>query len=486
MADIIRTQIVIIGAGFGGIGMAIRLKQSGITDFIMLERDQKIGGTWRDNTYPGAACDVSSHLYSFSFEPNPDWSRMFSPHHEIQDYMYHCYNKYNLAPFTHLGENVDSMAFDDNQAVWIVHTASGKQYHAQFLVNAMGPLNRAVTPNIKGLGNFKGTTFHSSHWNHTCDLKDKKVAVIGTGASAIQIVPNIVNEVKELHLFQRTAPWIIPKRDRAMKDWEKRLFRTLPFTQRWLRNKVYLINELTAIGMVINPGILKVLEKLALLFLKKSVPNEALRKKVTPNFSIGCKRILLSNEYYPAICKSHVEVITDGIEEIKDNSIITKDGKETAVDAIIFATGFNAAEYPKELIVKGSKGIVLGDVWESGPEAYLGTAVHGFPNMFLVIGPNTGLGHNSMVFMIESQIEYILQSIQLLNKAGKKKIEVKQTVQDEYNKTLQEKLKNTIWNSGCKSWYTTSTGKNTSIWPGFTFQFWWKVKHLKASDFVVE
>jgi cation diffusion facilitator CzcD-associated flavoprotein CzcO len=255
MAEIIRTQIVIIGAGFGGIGMAIRLKQSGINDFIILERDPKIGGTWRDNTYPGAACDVSSHLYSFSFEPNPGWSRMFSPHNEIQDYMYHCYNKYNLAPFTHLGENVDSMAFDDEQALWIVHTASGKQYHAQFLVNAMGPLNRAVTPDIKGLENFKGTTFHSSYWNHAYDLTNKKVAVIGTGASAIQIVPNIVNEVKELHLFQRTAPWIIPKRDRAMKEWEKRLFKTLPFTQRWLRNKVYLINELTAIGMVINPGI---------------------------------------------------------------------------------------------------------------------------------------------------------------------------------------------------------------------------------------
>lgn len=479
----LKTEVAVIGTGFAGICMGIQLKKAGITDFIILERADDIGGTWRDNTYPGAACDVSSHMYSFSFEPKPDWSRMYSPQQEIQEYLWHCTHKYSLEPYIRFNSNVVGSFFNEETGYWTIKVENGHDIIAKFIVNGMGPLNRAIIPSIKGQETFTGTSFHSSHWDHQYDINDKKIAVIGTGASAIQIVPSIADKVKELYLYQRTAPWVLPKADREMTGIEKWLFKSLPLTQKTLRSVVYWINEATVIGIVINPSLTKWIEKVALKFLEKAVPDPVLREKVTPKYTIGCKRILLSNEYYPALSRPNVDVINDGIDRIDGNKIYTKDGSFREVDAIVYATGFQASEYPKELVVKGIGQKDLLQTWKDGPEAYLGTVVNGFPNMFLVIGPNTGLGHNSMVFMIEASVNYIVKAIKTVRNKGMRYLNVKEEIQEAYNAEIQKKLEKTVWNSGCNSWYLTSTGKNTTVWPGFTFEYWQKTRNIRPADY---
>lgn len=478
-----RTGIAIIGSGFSGIGMGIQLKNAGITDFLIFERAPEIGGTWRDNTYPGVACDVSSHMYSFSFEPNPNWSRMFSPQAEILQYLKNCVKKYEIEPFIKFNTNIAGAEFDEKNSCWTIFTKSGETIVANVFINGMGPLNRPVYPNIKGIETFTGKTFHSSDWDHNFELDGKRVAVIGTGASAIQIVPNIIDKVKTLYLFQRTAPWVLPKLDRDMSGFEKKMFRLFPFTQKFYRYLIYWILESSAMGLVINPRWTKLLEKISLKHLKKSVPDETLRKKLTPKYTLGCKRILLSNDYYTALTKPHSHLVTDGIEKVESNAIITKNGEKIEVDAIIYGTGFNAAEYPKEFVVKGLNEKTLSDEWKNGPEAYMGTTVKNFPNLFFIVGPNTGLGHNSMIFMIESQVNYIVQCIKILRRNGYKYLDVKDEVQGNYNSEIQKKLEHTVWNSGCVSWYQTPEGKNTSIWPGFTFQYWKRMKKMKTEDF---
>ncbi len=480
---ILQTGIAIIGSGFSGIGMGIQLKKAGITDFMIFERASELGGTWRDNTYPGVACDVSSHMYSFSFEPNPDWSRMFSPQQEILQYLKNTVKKYELESFIKYNTNIAGADFDEKNSCWNIHTDAGDVITANVMINAMGPLNRVVIPQLKGIETFTGGMFHSSEWDHSFDLSGKRVAVIGTGASAIQIVPNIVKKVKALYLFQRTAPWVLPKPDRSMSAFEKKMFNLLPFTQKIYRYLIYWVLESTALGLVVNPRWTKLLEKLSLRHLKKSVPDLELRKKLTPKYKLGCKRILVSNDYYQALTLPQSQVITEGIEKMEGNAIITKDGKRNEVDAIIFGTGFNAADFPKDFVVKGLNGKLLSEEWKQGPEAYLGTTVKNFPNLFFIVGPNTGLGHNSMIFMIESQVNYIVQCIQNLREKGYKYLDVKDNVQTNYNTEIQKKLERTVWNSGCVSWYQTSEGKNTSIYPGFTFQFWKRLKKMKKEDF---
>ena len=478
-----KTGIAIIGSGFSGICMGIQLKKTGINDFLIFERASEIGGTWRDNTYPGVACDVSSHMYSFSFEPNPNWSRMFSPQAEILQYIKACVSKYELASFINYNTNITGAEFDEKNSQWNIRTQSGDTVIADTLINGMGPLNRAVVPHLQGIESFTGKIFHSSEWDHSFDLTGKRVAIIGTGASAIQIVPNIVKKVKALYLFQRTAPWILPKPDRNMSAFEKNLFRFLPFTQKIYRYFIYWVLESSALGLVVNPKWTKLLEKISLRHLKKSVSDEELRKKLTPKYILGCKRILLSNDYYKALTLPQSQVISEGIDGVEGNTIITKDGKRSEVDAIVFGTGFNAADYPKDFVIKGLNGKLLADEWKRGPEAYLGIAVKHFPNLFFIIGPNTGLGNNSMIFMIEAQVNYIVQCIKTLQENGFKYLNVKDDVQENYNIEIQKRLSHTVWNSGCVSWYQTSEGKNTSIWPGFTFQYWKRMKRLKKEDF---
>lgn len=463
--------------------MAINLLKEGINDFVLLERSDTIGGTWRDNTYPGAACDVVSHLYSYSFEPNPDWSRMFAPQKEIQAYLVHCVDKYGLRPYIRFGMDVTGGTYDKFNACWNVHVNGCQDVIASLWVNAMGPLNRAVTPQMPGLETFSGNVFHTSHWNHECDLTGQRVAVIGTGASAVQVIPNIAQKASELHVFQRSAAWVIHKSDREMRSWEKKLFRAVPIAQKLVRWLFYWINEATVIVLAKRPSLTRVIQKMALKHMHRSKLSPELKAKLTPNYIIGCKRILPSNNYYPTFARPNVHLHTDAIDRIDANGVKLINEGLKAVDVIIFATGFMAAEFPESFVVKGADGQRMSHVWKNGPKAYFGTTLSGFPNMFFIIGPNTGLGHSSIVLMIEAQVDYILSIIQTMERKKAIAVDVRQEVQDIFNEEIQSRLTNTVWNSGCVSWYRTSAGKNTSLWPGFTFEFISRTKKVNQKDY---
>lgn len=476
-------SILIIGSGFAGLGMGIRLLKEGITNFTILERAAEVGGTWRDNTYPGAACDIPSHLYSFSFEQNPNWSRMYSPQEEIQEYIKHCVKKYQLEKYIRYNTEVIGGSFDEATGVWTLNLKDGSSLSANVVVNGLGPLNRPQIPNIKGLDTFTGKAFHSSEWDHTLDYKGKKIAIVGTGASAVQIVPAIAKEVEQLYVFQRSPAWVVPKPDHAMKEWKKKMYRLLPFTQRLLRWRIYWINELTGALLFAPPRINGYVQRLIGKYVTKRIKDPALREKLIPDYTIGCKRITPSNDYYPTLNRSNVSVITDGINRIEGNSIVTNDGAKTEVDAIVFATGFIAAEYPQEFIIKGRGNHILGQDWKEGPEAYLGTTVTGYPNLYFLIGPNTGLGHNSMIFIIESQVNYVIDSLKKLQKNGAKFMDVKPEAQRVYNEKIQKDLKKTVWQTGCKSWYIAGNGRNTTVWPYLTYPFYFRLKKVKAKDY---
>ena len=465
-------NVLIVGAGFAGIGMAIRLKQAGMTDFTILERAEEIGGTWRDNHYPGAACDVESHLYSFSFDPNPDWTRRFAAQKEILEYMKRCAEKYGVYPHVRFGTSVRCARWDERAALWNVELLDGATIPARVLVSGCGGLSRPSYPDLAGLKRFAGKTFHSARWDHSFPLDGKNnVAVIGTGASAIQIVPAIAPRVKRLSVFQRTAPWILPKPDRAIRPIERAIYRRVPVVQTLVRAKIYWQREALALGFVIEPRLLTLLEGVGRRYLKRSIKDRVLREKLSPHYAMGCKRILPTNDYYPAIQLPNVELVTDSIREVTRDGILTEDGKERRFDAIVLATGFQAAEHAAPFDIEGRDGRSLDTEWRDGAEAYLGTTVTGFPNLFLMVGPNTGLGHNSMIVMIESQIAYIRDAIETMNRERLKLIAVRAGAQASYNARTQARLAGTVWASGCKSWYQTRSGKNTTLWPGFTFEF---------------
>ncbi len=477
-----RFPIVIVGTGFSGIAMGVMLKKKGIESFTILEKADDIGGTWRDNTYPGAACDVPSHLYSFSFEPKPDWSHAFSPQQEIQEYLRHCVSKYDLARHIRFGAEVTGAEFDESMGAWTVHLAGGERLVARALVLGNGALSIPAYPEIPGLGDFEGKLFHSARWDHAYDLDGKEVAVVGTGASAIQFVPEIAPRTGKLHLFQRTPPWILPKPDRPMRAREKRLFRALPIL-RWLhRAWIYWTLELRVLGFTVSPRIMKLAEKLATRYLGAIVEDPELRAKLTPSYTMGCKRILMSNDYYQTLVRPNVEVVTDGIERITREGIRTRDGRERKVDAIICGTGFTASDYLAPMRLIGRSGHNLNDVLQRNGESYLGITVNGFPNLFLLMGPNTGLGHNSMVFMIETQARYALQAIHALRRKDLAWLDVRPEVQRAFSARLQARLQHTVWSSGCQSWYLKE-GRNATIWPGFTFAYWWHARRLRLGDF---
>jgi cation diffusion facilitator CzcD-associated flavoprotein CzcO len=484
MSDV--RDVVVIGTGFAGLAMGIRLKQAGIHDFVILERAGAIGGTWRDNTYPGAACDIHSHLYSFSFEPNWRWTRMFGQQREILAYMEHCADKYGLRPHVRCNAGVASAVFDEARAIWEITTTQGDVVRARVVVSGTGPLNRPSFPSIPGRERFAGKAFHSMQWDHGTRLEGKRVAVIGTGASAIQIIPEIAPNVAELHVYQRTPPWIMPKPDRDLTDAERALFRRVPAAQQLTRAAIYWFLEWRALAFTVNPALMKKAEPLALRYLASRVKDRALRAKLTPQYTLGCKRILMSNDYYEALQLPQTEVITDGIREIREHSIVTTDGKERPVDVIVYATGFHAAEDITPFGIRGKGGLDLNDAWKDGAQAYLGTSIAGFPNLFLLIGPNTGLGHNSMVFMIESQVQYVLDAIRAMRGKKWRTVEVKPDAQARYNERLQARLAKTVWNTGgCTSWYTTRDGKNTTLWPGFTVEFRLRTRRFHPRAYAV-
>jgi cation diffusion facilitator CzcD-associated flavoprotein CzcO len=483
MVDARDCSVIIVGSGFAGLGMAIRLKQAGIDDFVILEQADDVGGTWRDNHYPGCACDVQSHLYSFSFEPWPRWTRDFAPRQEILEYLRHCADKYGVRPHVRFGAKVVQARFDERAGEWELSTGDGGTWRARVVVSGTGPLSRPQLPDIAGLSSFEGKTFHSARWDHSFPLAGKTVAVIGTGASAVQLVPRIATEVERLHVFQRTPPWLMPKPDGPIPSWKQALFARAPAAQKAARARIYWTRELLALGFVVEPRILKLAEGLGRRYLKKSVADPALRAKLTPSYRLGCKRVVPSNDYLPALQRPNVELVTEGIAEVRPHGIVTKDGVERPVDAIVLATGFEAAEQVAPFEVLGRDGRDLNEVWSGGAEAYLGVTIAGFPNLFLLVGPNTGLGHSSMVFMIESQVAYVVDAIRTMRARGLKLVALKAEAQRRYNERIQERLKSSVWSSGCMSWYLTRSGKNTTIWPGFTFEFRLRTRRFDAGSY---
>lgn len=478
---------IIIGSGFSGICAAIQLQKAGFTDFVILEKDALPGGTWAVNTYPGCACDIPSHLYSFSFEPKTDWSRAFPNQQEILDYINVCLDKYELRKKIQLNQQVISAHFDEKNYQWTVQTACGKTYTASYLITGTGGLSEAAIPEIKGMEQFKGAIFHSSRWNHAIDLKDKNVAVIGTGASAIQFVPRVVSGCKELQLYQRTAPWILPKPDRAYRGFEKWLFQHIPGWRYVYREFTYWTLELRAITFVLYPKLLKIASGKAKKYLKKNLQRADFIPKLSPDYVMGCKRILMSNDYYQSLNSERVSLVDEGIREIKANHIVTNDGSERKCDLIILATGFKATEYLAKIKITGLNGQTLSEAWQKGGRAYYGSTVAGFPNLFMCTGPNTGLGHNSMIHIIESQVNYIIKAIQYMQKNQKQSMHVKPEVQDAFNVALQQDLKRTVWQTGgCHSWYQDETGANPTLWPGFTFTFRNKLKKFDVENYLFE
>jgi cation diffusion facilitator CzcD-associated flavoprotein CzcO len=478
-------RIAIVGAGFGGIGMGIRLKREGEHDFVILERDAEIGGTWYANTYPGCRCDVPSHLYSFSFAPNPEWSSTFSPQPEILDYLRGCADRFGVTPHVRLGTELVGADWDSNARVWRLDTSQG-ELTADVLISAQGGLSEPSMPDLPGLESFEGAAFHSARWDHDHDLTGERVAVIGTGASAIQFVPEIQPRVGRLHVFQRTAPWVMPRGDRALKPAERRLFRRLPAAQLAVRAAIYWARE-SFVMLFRHPRLGKGAERIALRHLHAQVRDPELRRKLRPDFSIGCKRILPSDEWYPALTQPNVEVVTDVIREVRPRSIVTADGTEREVDTIVFGTGFRVTDLPIAERIRGRTGLSLAEEWRGSPQAYLGTTVAGYPNLFLLVGPNTALGHSSIIFMIESQINHVAGALRALRERGAATVEVRADVQRGYNAELERRTRGTVWvTGGCSSYYIDRNGRNSTLWPSFTWEFRRRTRSFDAGEYRLE
>lgn len=419
----VRTRAVIIGTGFSGLGMAIALQKQGV-DFVILEKADDVGGTWRDNTYPGCACDIPSHLYSFSFEPKADWKHLFSYWDEILGYLKGVTDKYGLRRYIEFNSLVDRGYWDDDECRWHVFTADGREYVAQFLISGAGALHIPSFPEIAGRDEFAGPAFHSAQWDHSIDLTGKRVAIVGTGASAIQIVPEIVGQVAELQLYQRTPPWVVPRTNEELPVSLRRALRTVPGLRALLRLGIYWAQEALAYGMTKRPNTLKIIEAYAKYNIRRSVKDRELRRKLTPRYRIGCKRILNSSTYYPAVADPKTELITDRIDRITHDGIVTADGTGREVfreaDVIVYATGFHVTDSYTYVQIKGRHGEDLVDRWNrEGIGAHRGITVANMPNLFFLLGPNTGLGHNSVVFMIESQIHYVADAIAKCDRDGR-------------------------------------------------------------------
>ncbi|HYZ29115.1 MAG TPA: NAD(P)/FAD-dependent oxidoreductase [Thermoleophilaceae bacterium] len=476
------TGVAIVGSGFSGLAIAVELKRSGRDDFVVLERASDVAGTWRDNTYPGCACDVPSHLYSFGFAPNPDWSSTFSPQAEIYAYIRRVAEEQGLMPHIRFGIEVEDAHWDDVAQEWRLGTSRG-EIAAKALVSAAGPLSEPAIPDIPGLSGFKGTIFHSATWDHDHDLTGERVAVIGTGASAIQFVPQIQPKVAQLHVFQRTPPWIMPRPDRPLTKVEKRLYRRFPPAQIAMRNAIYWGRELFAVPML-HHRLSKIIEKAGRRHLERQVEDPVLRAKLTPDYAPGCKRILVSNDYLPSLEQPNVEVVTDGIAAVREHSVVDRSGVEREVDTIILGTGFHVTDLPIAERVRGRDGRTLAEHWNGTLTALRGTTVAGFPNLFFVLGPNTGLGHTSVVLMAEAQAGYIRQALEHMDRAGVAAIEPRKAAQDAWNDEIQRKSAGTVWlNGGCHSWYIDRNGKNSTLWPDHTFKFFAALKRFEPAEY---
>ncbi|MBO0879192.1 MAG: NAD(P)/FAD-dependent oxidoreductase [Mycobacterium sp.] len=483
----VHTRAVIIGTGFSGLGMAIALRRQGV-DFVILEKADEIGGTWRDNSYPGCACDVPSHLYSFSFEPKATWSKLFSPQPEILDYLKSVTDKYGLRRYIRFDSLVDRAHWDDSEYRWHVFTESGQEYVTQFLISGAGALHIPRLPDIEGMDEFDGVAFHSAEWNHSVDLTGKRVAVIGTGASAIQIVPELVRDdagVAGVQLYQRTPPWVVPRPNGPLPAGLRRAFEKVPGLRLAVRSAIYWSLEVLGYAMTQRPSLLRVVELVGEWNIRRNVADRDLRRKLKPRYRAGCKRILYAGNYYPAVANPKTTLITERIARITPDGIVTSDGAEHPVDVIVYATGFHVTDSYTYVEVKGPHGEDLVNRWaREGVVAHRGVAVADMPNLFFLLGPNTGLGHTSVVFMIESQIRYVAAAIAACDRLDAQALAPTRAAQDQFNGELQRKLAGSVWNTGgCSSWYLDEHGVNRTLWSGMTWQYWRATRSLKPAEY---
>ena len=481
--------VIIVGAGFGGLGMAIALGRADEHDVLLLEKGRDVGGVWRENTYPGAACDIPSHLYSFSFEPNPHWTRAYSPQPEILAYLRHCADKYGLRDKIRFGCEVTTAAFDEATALWRVEwrDAAGVAHvgHARTLVSAVGVLGRPVVPSLPGLGTFGGPVFHSAQWKHDVDLRGKRVAVVGNGASAIQFVPELARTAARVTVFQRTAAWILPRGDRAYSERERRRFARWPWLMAAHRALIYAVHDSRAVGFTRAPWLMELVgARPARKLLRQQVPDAALRERLTPRYAIGCKRVLISDDWLPMFSRPNVELVTDAIEAITPAGVRMAGGREVDVDAIVLGTGFAASEFLAPMTIRGRGGRSLNDAWADGAKAWLGISVPGFPNFFMLYGPNTNLGHNSIVFMLESQVAHVMRCLRRLRDARATTIEVDTPPFERYNAQLQRRSRKTVF-AGCSNWYVDAQGRHTVNWPGFTTSYRWLTRYAGLGAYVL-
>lgn len=468
-------DVAIVGAGFGGIGMAIRLKQAGMHDFIVLDQAEEIGGTWRDNTYPGCACDIPADLYSFSFAADRDWSRRYPTQPELLAYLLDCAARFGIRPHLRLGTGVRDAWFDAETGSWHLRTSAGP-VRTRTLILALGALHRPALPDLPGRETFQGQAFHTARWNHGVSVASKRVAVIGTGASAIQLVPPVAERAAAVTLFQRTPAWILPKHDPETTARRRAVYRALPWIRRLARARTFWAHEARAVTFVSAPTLMRVAERRARSFAKASIADDALRQRLTPDYGIGCKRILLSNDFLPALNRDNVTVVSTPIEAVTPDGVRTQDGTTHPADILIYATGFHATEPLGSLTVTGRDGLRLDQAWADGMHAWLGIAVPGFPNLFLLGGPNTGLGHNSIVFMLEAQIAHVLRRL----RAGGRITEVSGAAMARFRAWLDRRMRRTVWLSGCRSWYLDRNGRNTTLWPGYCVGYWLRTRFASA------
>ena len=474
-------RIAIIGSGFAGLCLAIQLKKRGVESFTIFEKAGRIGGTWRDNTYPGACCDVPAFSYCFSFEQKTDWSRKWAPQSEILEYIDSCARKYDLARHIRFNTEIAGARWDSDESVWRLKTASGEEIVADVLVSGVGQLNRPSIPKIEGLENFKGVSFHSARWRHDVDLTGRNVAVVGNAASAIQFIPVIAPKVRRLSIFQRSANWMVERGDRAYTKAEKERFtrhRILALAYRWL---IYFQHEINWPIFRRVKFFVERTQKMCDQYRRSTLKDPKLQESQLPDYPFGGKRMLISDDYFPALNRENVEVVLGGIDRVTENAIVTKDGRTIPADVIVLATGFQSTSFLAPMTINGVGGRSLNDEWHGAARAYLGIAVAGFPNLFLMYGPNTNLGHNSIIFMIECQTNYILGCLEQMDSRGLASIELSRPVMESFDTRVQRELQRTVWAATGKSWYKTEDGRITNNWSGSTIRYWWETRHADLS-----
>ncbi len=489
------TEVAILGAGFAGLCMAIRLRQQGHRELVIFEQADSLGGTWRDNTYPGCGCDVPSDLYSFSFERNPDWSRTFATQQEILDYLRQVAEKHQVEASIKFDTKIVSLRWNDSHQHWQLTAADGRQFTATVVISGMGGLHIPAVPELPGQDAFAGTSFHTAQWRHDVDLTGKRVAIIGTGASAVQIIPEIAGRVERLTVFQRTPPWVLPRNNRPTTPWNRWVKRYVPGMQWARRLALYWKAEPIAIGFTLKPKAMGSSQKWALQFLQSQVADPLLRDQLTPRYSMGCKRVLLSDDYYAALTRPNVELVTRRVARVAPEGVVTGNGQHWPADAVIYATGFKPFNPTHQVDIIGREGRLLAADWADGPEAFKGVAVSGYPNFFMLMGPNSGLGHSSILLMIEAQVGYISKCLKWLRRPGwqggpLRAIEVRPEVQRQYNDWLQRRFEQTVWNteekpglSPCTSWYGTAGGRNFTLWPSFATAYAWALRRPDPACF---